>query len=368
MERISKKQLFIMIMYFQIGTTIIFGFSAQSGRNAWLGVLVSVGLGLLAIGIYLALMKLLPGLTLMEWYPAVLGKWFGVPISWLYPLMFLYVSGRVLADLRDLIPTTILPSTPPYFFLGVFMCFIAYALYHGLESFGRLCEIMFPIIIGSFVVVVILLIGSDIIRLKHLFPIMEQGFGEVWTSVWPAGVTQTFGETIVFAMFWPMVKQQGQISKTVVMATLSSSLLILIVDLLCITTLGEGMFAASIYPMYTVIRLISIAEFIEHLDAIAVLYFINTAFFKVAIYMLAAMYGIQRLLLMTNRRMLPIPFAAAVLFMGLTMSDSIQEHIFGVHMNILSPYFWVPLYIVAPALLVIVALIRRWYSALLSRR
>jgi spore germination protein KB len=90
MKRISLSQLFTLTVFFQIGTTIIFGFGASAGRDAWIVTIISFILGSIAIGIYLILMKLHPGLTLVEWFPAQFGKWIGTPIAWLYPLLFLY--------------------------------------------------------------------------------------------------------------------------------------------------------------------------------------------------------------------------------------------------------------------------------------
>ncbi|MDQ0970349.1 hypothetical protein QFZ31_000227 [Neobacillus niacini] len=75
MERISTNQLFILTVFFQIGTTIIFGFGSSAGRDAWIAIITSFVLGIIAIGIYLLLRYLNPGLTLVEWFPAQFGKW-----------------------------------------------------------------------------------------------------------------------------------------------------------------------------------------------------------------------------------------------------------------------------------------------------
>lgn len=102
MERISSYQLFALTMLFQIGTTIIFGFSSAAGRDAWLAVGMSTAIGSLAIYIYLKLMQMHPGLSLVEWYPRQFGRRLGMPVAWLYPLLLIYDAGRGLGDLRDL--------------------------------------------------------------------------------------------------------------------------------------------------------------------------------------------------------------------------------------------------------------------------
>jgi spore germination protein KB len=121
MEKLSNYQIFGLTFLYQIGTTIIFGFGASAGRDAWIAILLSTLLGTLITVMYVLLMKLNPGLTLVQWFPAQFGKWLGTPISWLYPLIFLFDAGRAAGDLKDLIPATLLPTTPPMVFNGLFL-------------------------------------------------------------------------------------------------------------------------------------------------------------------------------------------------------------------------------------------------------
>ncbi|MBP2076452.1 hypothetical protein J2Z64_000664 [Oceanobacillus polygoni] len=93
MERISVYQLFTITVFFQLGTSVIFGFATAAGRDAWLAILISTAFGILLILMYVALMKLNPGLAFVEWFPTQLGKWIGMPIAWLYPLMFCMWQG-----------------------------------------------------------------------------------------------------------------------------------------------------------------------------------------------------------------------------------------------------------------------------------
>jgi hypothetical protein len=83
MHKISTYQLFTITFIFQLGTTVIFGFGAEAGRDAWIGQLVSLGLGLFVILLYITLMRLNPGLTLVQWFPAQFGRWIGIPIAFL---------------------------------------------------------------------------------------------------------------------------------------------------------------------------------------------------------------------------------------------------------------------------------------------
>lgn len=358
MERISNYQLFAITVLFQIGTTIIFGFSSSAGRDAWISVLLSTFLGAMAILLYLALMHMHPGLTLVEWYPQQFGRWIGTPIGWLYPLLLIYDAGRALGDLRDLIPTTILPTTPDGVTLGIFMLLVAYVLFCGIETLGRLGEIWLPILMLTFILELILIASSDIVYLENLQPMAGQGWGKIVNAVWPLGVTQTFGETIGLAMIWPLVNQQKKIVRTTILATVLIGFMLALLDAMAVAVLGEATFSRSIYPLYIMIQQINITDFIQNLDALGVIYFLTTTFFKISIQLFGAIYGMQKLTQVKNCRIFILPVAFIVLFLGLKMASSVVDHL-DVGLKVLPYNLWIPLFFVLPSILFIVAWIRR---------
>ncbi|RIX51045.1 spore gernimation protein [Paenibacillus nanensis] len=357
MNKISVYQLFAITFIFQLGTTVIFGFGGTAGRDAWISQLVSCAIGVLVVLIYLSLMKLNPGLTLVEWFPAQFGRWIGTPIAFLYPLMSLYLVGRIVADIRDMVSTAVLPETPLIVISGVFVIIVAYCVYGGLEIVARMAEMFFPIIIIMFVLEVIFLLSSNVLHLNNALPILEKGWGPIGEVVFPSGITQSYGESIVLAMFWPETKRSDKVMKVTVLTTLMSGMMITCFDLLAILIFG-GMFSSFLYPLYTLLSLISIGNFIENLQMFGVLYFLMMALLKSAIHMLSALRGIQKLTNMKSHRKLVIPACAIVLLLGLTMSQNIAEHVYRHHFEILVPYVWVPLLLVLPAILLLVAWLR----------
>lgn len=356
MERISNYQLFAITVLFQTGTTIIFGFSAAAGRDAWISILLSTVLGAMGISLYLALMHLHPGLTLVEWYPRQFGRWIGTPIAWLYPLLLIYDAGRALGDLRDLVPTTILPVTPHVVALGIFIALVAYVLFCGIETLARLGEVWLPILLVTVVIEIILIISSEIMHVENLQPIAGQGWGKIWASVWPLGVTQTFGETIGMAMIWPLVREPEKVVKTTLAATIAVGIFITLLDTVAITVLGEVTFSRSIYPLYVLIQQINVADFIQNLDALGVMYFLTTTFFKISIHLFGAIYGMQKLMQVKNNRIFILPVTMIVLYLGLKMASSVLDHI-DAGLKILPYNLWIPLFYVLPSILFVVA----WY-------
>lgn len=358
MNKITVYQLFTITFIFQLGTTIIFGFGGSAGRDAWIGELISCCLGLFIVMIYIALMRMNPGLSLVQWFPAQFGRWIGTPLAFLYPLMFLYVVGRIIADIRDMVSTTVLPRTPLFVISGVFAIIIAYCVYGGIEIVARLGEMFLPIVLIMFCIEVILLWSSSVLNINNLMPVFENGWEPVWKVVYPSGITQSFGETLVLAMFWPETKRPDKVMKITLLATILSGIMVTLFDVLAILVFG-GMFSGFLYPLYTMLSLISIGHFIENLQMFGVLYFLMTALMKSVVYMLAAVRGIQQLTNRKGYRVLVIPACAISLFLGMTMSKNISEHVYRHHFEILVPYVWLPLLFVLPAILLIVTWLRQ---------
>jgi spore germination protein KB len=299
-----------------------------------------------------------PGLTLVEWYPRQFGRWLGTPIAWMYPLLFIYDAGRALGDLRDLIPTTILPTTPSGVILTIFMAVVAYGLFCGIETIGRLGEVWLPALILLFILELIFIFSSEITHIETLQPVAGQGWRRIWNSVWPLGITQTFGETLGLAMIWPLVKQPEKIMKTTIAATLIVGFFIALLDMVAIAVLGEATFSRSIYPLYVLIQQINIANFLQNLDALGVMYFLTTSFFKISIHLFTAIYAIQKLTKVENCRVFIVPVVVIVLYLGMKMASSVIDHI-EAGLKVLPYNLWIPLFLVLPVMLFIVTWIRQ---------
>jgi spore germination protein KB len=363
--RISNRQLFSLTVFFQIGTTIIYGFSASAGQDAWIATTLSTMIGISIILMYIFLMYLQPGLTLVEWFPAQFGKWLGEPIAWLFPLLFIYEAGRIVADLKDMVPSTILPETPSWAVIAIFILVVAYGIYGGIEVLARFSEICLPIILFMFCVELIMLESTGHVKVENLSPVLEKGWKNIWHSVWPLGITQSFCQTLQFAMIWPLVNHPQRIMKTTIMATILFGILITLADMFGIMVMGRETFQRNIYPLYILLKMVNIGNFISGLDVFGVIYFCITSFFKISIHIYAAFIGIQQLTKVRNTPFLIFPIVIITFILGITMSSNTTEHI-QVATKVLPYNLWVPIYLGLPSILLIIIGLKRYGQKLMK--
>ncbi|UOF92042.1 spore germination protein [Fodinisporobacter ferrooxydans] len=358
MERISAYQWLTLMVFFQIGSTVIFGFSTNAGRDAWIVAIVSNGFGLCVLFLYGVLMRMQPGLTLVQWFPRQFGKLFGIPVAWLYPLIFLYIAGRVLRDIDELISLALLKTTPQWVVLAAFLLVVLYCLQQGFENIARLSGYIFPVLIlGLFFVEVVALYFSGAFQWKNLLPIGESGAKALWNIIWPLNVTVPYGESIAFAMFWTQLKKPKDVLRLSLIATFSYGALTLFSTIITIAALDEPIFKGAKFPFFQMIRLIDVGQFISNLDPIVISQILVDAFFKITVFMAAAIEGIQQLSGFKNRSTIILGAGVIVLIGARNMARNISQHQ-EIGLNIVPKLIWVPCFICIPLLLLVCILIR----------
>jgi spore germination protein KB len=186
-----------------------------------------------------------------------------------------------------------------------------------------------------------------------------EGWTRILTPVFPLGISQTFAETIRFAMIWPLVNKPNHIMKSTLISTIISGFIIISLNLLAILCLGEHIYTNSFFPLLKLSKLISMGDFIENLQIISLLFFLTTSFFKLCIEIFAITRGIQQLTYTKNNRFFIIPIVITVFFVGMTMSSNISEHV-EAGLKVLPYNLWMPLYIILPCLLLVIVLIRKY--------
>lgn len=356
MERISNYQLFALVFLYEVGSTLVFGFASTAGRAAWISVLISAFIGILINFVYFTIFKMNPGLTIVEWYQTQFGKWLGVPIAWIFVLELIYDGCRGIADLEIVIPSTVLPRTPIFVVQCIYLAVITYALFSGIEIMARLGELFFPLVVFLCLILIIMIFSSNILNVDYIKPVLGKGWSNIWNSVWPLGITQTFGQTIEFTMLWPLVKKPEKIMRTTFFATILAGLLIAFFDVLAVLGLGENTFSKSIFPVFRLFRLISVGDFFENLDAISILFLLSNSFIKSALHLFNAVRGIQQLTY-SKSKIFILTVVIIVLLGGNKMATSSPEHL-AVGLKIVPYNLWFPLYYVLPIILLIVTLIR----------
>ncbi|WP_082198024.1 GerAB/ArcD/ProY family transporter [Bacillus sp. FJAT-26390] len=189
----------------------------------------------------------------------------------------------------------------------------------------------------------------------YLRPVLADGFGRVLNNVWPVGITTTYGECFAMAVFWCMLKKKGYLGRISSGATLFAGLFIVLFDVLAITALGEYLFQKMVFPAFTILKMTSVADFLENMEVLGAMYFICSAFIKISVYLFAAVLCIRDLTYSSNDRQAIWMTTLIAYVMAMSMANYLTEHL-EVWLGSIANIVVVPMYIVLPGIILLLSL------------
>ncbi|WP_039658547.1 GerAB/ArcD/ProY family transporter [Clostridium tyrobutyricum] len=356
-KKISIYQFFIIMTIVPYGSASLFFIAPQAKQDEWIAILLySLG-GILLQLIYITLYRKYPNDTIVTYMPKIYGKFIGNIVGTAYVAYFTYISARVFRDFVELISAFSLEYTSRILFSTFFIIIIVYAVYNEIDNISSLAQLYFIIIIvvkiSSFFLIII---SQDNFKFYNLKPVMVGGVLDLLKKSWHI-VTVPYGETVLFAMFYPMVIENQKIKKAAILSIFADAALLAINSITFICTLGVNFAISTNFPLLETYRLIDIGDFLSRLDIIVILVFLVDGFFKISIFLYGAVLGTSQILKLKSNKIPSIPLGIIVLVAALTMAKSYPQHI-KTGFDYVSKYVHVPMQIIIPILTLIVCSIK----------
>lgn len=282
MIKITKTQLFSLIMLFEIGSTTLFALGIEAKQDAWIVVFVSSLAGLILLWVYTQFSKYFPGQNFAEILTQLVGKKVAVLLLLLFGLSFLSGASHNFYEFGQLIKMTALPTTPLLVILYIFIISAIYILYLGFEVLARTAEILFPVFLIFLFTIYIITLLSGNFQISEMLPVLGNGISPILSEI-PKVIAFPYGEMVVFLMYWHFVDKQQDIKKTAFTALLFSTLAIILTIIAIISVLGVNLAGNAEIPLLETILTVNIADIFTNLDLLAVLIMFIGGFYKMAL-------------------------------------------------------------------------------------
>ncbi|MHA7966817.1 GerAB/ArcD/ProY family transporter [Paenibacillus sp. CAU 1782] len=295
-SKIGKFQLAIMILLFLIGNTPLLKPEGQLGQDSWLAILLGAVLGGIFLWMLLVVQRRSPDADLAELYRQLFGKWLGFVLAFPHGLFFAYESSRNIRDFSDLTVMTILNRTPEWSIKLMIIMLSLYAIWCGTRVLFRLAELLFPIVVLSYLLIIALLIQAGLPDYHRLLPVVSDGIGPVLKAVFPEFVAFPFSQMLTMLVFWKYVKPSAAIPKTTFSAYTITAMFTVFMNMLIMSVLGPALNDYSTIPFLQVVQLIRLADFLERLDVVVTVLLIIGLFVKLSLLFMAATLTISSLL------------------------------------------------------------------------
>jgi len=355
--KISASQLFILMILFELGSSLLLPIAMDAKQDAWLAILLGMVFSFVLFLIYHKLYSYYPDILPTEYMQKILGKAIGSVLAFLYIFYFIYDVARVLRDIGEMLLTFAYPDTPLFIANALLILVIIYTVRKGIEVIARSGEIFFIIMYILAITGFILIVCSGLIDFKNLQPVLEKGISPVLNVTFTQILYFPFGEAIVFTMILPYLKNPKKAKITMLCATGLTGINLTITMLINISVLGVGLTARSQFPLLSTVQSIQVADFLERLDVFFMLALVIGGFFKISVLFYAAVIGTANLFKIKSPSQLSYPFGIIILFMSLTISSNFQEHLhegIGIEMFVLH----IPFLVIIPILLFLVAFLK----------
>jgi len=242
--QISSIQLFMLLLGFLFGSTVILTPTIGAKNDAWMAILLGGAAGTLLMGVYAAIALLNPSKTLVDILKEKLGKVAGNILAVLYTWYFIHLASLVFRDFGEFICTVTLPETPMVVVIGLFAVVLLYAVNSGIEVMGRLGELLVPIIPIVFCIISLSLITvSDF---TAFLPFLENGITPVLNAAL-SFITFPFGETVVFLMLFPHLNKKEKLKKVILLSAAAKILIGTLIFLRDVFVLGSDLMARATF-------------------------------------------------------------------------------------------------------------------------
>ncbi|KNH19661.1 spore gernimation protein KB [Priestia megaterium] len=355
--KISASQLFILMVLFELGSSLLLPIAMEAKQDAWLSILLGMVSSFILFLIYHKLYLYYPDLLPTEYMQKLLGRVIGTILAFIYILYFLYDVSRVLRDFGEMLLTFAYPDTPLFIANALLILVTIYTVRKGIEVIARSGEILFIFIYVLAITGFILIVCSGLIDVTNLQPVFEEGILPVLRVTFTQILYFPFGEAIVFTMILPYLKNPKKAKVTMLCATGLTGINLAITMLINISVLGVDLTARSQFPLLSTVQSIQVADFLERLDVFFMLALVIGGFFKISILFYAAVIGTANLFKVKSPSQLSYPLGLIILFMSMTISSNFQEHLhegLKVEMFILH----IPLLAIIPPFLLLIAFLR----------
>ena len=305
-DKITVSQTVIVITNFLLGTGILTlprtSVEAVKTPDVWLSVAFGGLIALLAGFIMVKLSMEYPEKTLYQYSRDIIGKWPGGLFSLLLICYFLATSSFQVRSVTEVMGFYLLEETPLWAMAMVFLWSGIYLITGGINPVARLYEIIFPITVLIFLVVIFM--SASIFETDNLRPVLGKGIVPVMQGVKTTSFAYTGIEVLLIIV--PFMRKPEQALKATLIGISFPIVFYMITVIMVIGALSIDGVTSRTWPTIDLMRSFEIRGLIfERFESLLLVIWIMQIFSNFTISYFAAAIGLSQLL---KRRMEPILF------------------------------------------------------------
>jgi spore germination protein (amino acid permease) len=300
-NQISLLQYILTIHSAQIGygvLTLPRELEQVAGTDGWISVIIGWAITMLVSLCIVRLMAKHPGDSFYDLFTRYTGKWMGKAGIIIWILYCLLASVSLTFSIEFVIRTWILPNTPDYALMLLFMIPTYMLIRGGVRIISRYAVFVFFFTLWLAVVILIPLKDSHWV---YLLPVLKEG----WMPVLYAAKTTIIaflGFEFTYILY-PYLKNKQSAVKGIVIANTLTLMAYLLITLVCFVYFNPNGISEFIWPTLTLVKPIHF-PFLERFEIVFLSFYLFVISTSVVPYAFSATYGINQLF---NKKRLQLP-------------------------------------------------------------
>lgn len=356
--KISQYQLFVLIILFELGSALLVPLASDAKQDAWIAILLGMVGGMFAFYVYYRLFLHFPDQLPTSYAQKLIGPIFGRILAFLYTMYYLYIAARVLRDNGEMLTVLGYNQAPLAVILTLFVCLIVYTIRKGIEVLARTGEVLFIFVCLLTLIGFLLILGTDLIKLSNLKPVLEEGFSRPIKIALQQTIYFPFGEIVAFAMILPYLNNPRKAKFTGFLALGISGVALAITMMTNISVLGMSLISRTQFPLLTTIQSIHFAEYSQRFDIFYMVVMIIIGFIKISLFFYAGLIGVADLFKVKEPSKLAFSGGFGLLICSLIIASNMTEHM-KEGLEVVTMYLHLPFQYIIPVILLMIAFMKK---------
>ena len=316
-ERLSSLQVILLIINGRLVSELIYQPSIvtpPANQDVWVAEILALVYLFIICGPLLFLTGRFETMTLVEYSEKIMGKIAGKALGLVFIAVLLLYCQLQLNLAVDFLEAVLLPETPPYATALFMLIPCVYLACKGLESMGRLIEMVTP----TFLTVIILFTVLNVKDMKFntFLPVLaDSDFSQISYGAW--SIASRFSEIIVLGMLAPHIREKKRTNRIFTYAAVIATCFLLLFTVSVQARLGITLPKEENFPYYSYVKKISAYDVIERVESLNVFVWFTGWFLKFSLYLYLALLGLAQAFSLRTHRVLIIPVAAVLYIIAL---------------------------------------------------
>lgn len=295
-DRITTAQAVMFITNFILGAGILTLPRTITEKiktpDSWIAVIIS---GLFIMVMVLLMVKLCqryPNETFYQFNQKIVGKWIGSLLSLIVVGYYISLSAFEVRAMAETTRLFLLQGTPTWAIMMPFLWIGLYLVLGGVNSIARMLEIIFPITVLFFLLVMFL--GNSIFEVDNIRPVLGMGVMPVVKGLTTTSLSYA-GFEIILIIFMFM-KEQNKATKVALLGIGIPLIFYTITVVMVVGSLSVDGVLSQTWPVLTYIRSFEITGLLfERFDSLLLVIWIMQIFATYIVTFFAASLGLAEI-------------------------------------------------------------------------